>query len=123
MRYISMKILTTSAGAQTVKIIPREYVSTATMEIKDDQTNTNTIYNISPTTVNDDLSIGVTFDPVLVEGHYYNMTIKNSSNKVIFKDKVFCTNQTLNQNNNDYYTVNESVYTTDNTYDDDYIFI
>tara|TARA_R110000765_G_scaffold251168_1_gene352610 strand:+ start:503 stop:859 length:357 start_codon:yes stop_codon:yes gene_type:complete len=118
-----MKILTTSAGAQTVKIIPREYVSTATMEIKDDQTNTNTIYNISPTTVNDDLSIGVTFDPVLVEGHYYNMTIKNSSNKVIFKDKVFCTNQTLNQNNNDYYTVNESVYTTDNTYDDDYIFI
>ena len=123
MRYISMKILTTSAGAQTVKIIPREYVSTATMEIKDDQTNTNKIYNISPTTVNDDLSIAVTFDPVLVEGHYYNMTIKNSSNKVIFKDKVFCTNQTLNQNNNDYYTVNESVYTTDNTYDDDYIFI
>ena len=123
MRYISMKILTTSAGAQTVKIIPREYVSTATMEIKDDQTNTNKIYNISPTTVNDDLSIAVTFDPVLVEGHYYNMTIKNSSNKVIFKDKVFCTDQTLNQNNNDYYTVNESVYTTDNTYDDDYIFI
>ena len=49
------------------------------------------------------------------------MTIKNSSAKIIYKDKIFCTDQTVNQANNNYYTVNSGEYTTQNTYDDDYI--
>ena len=43
--------------------------------------------------------------------------------KIIYKDKIFCTDQTINQANNNYYTVNSGVYTTENSFDDDYITI
>jgi len=123
LRYNNMKILTTSSSAQTIKVIPREYISSGTLTIRDDTSNTSKNYSISATTVNDDLVFNVTFSPVLAEGLYYDMVLKNSSSKIIYKDKIFCTDQTINQANNNYYTVNSGVYTTENSYDDDYITI
>ena len=123
LRYNSMKILTTSSSAQTIKVIPREYITSVTLSLRNDTTNVDKDYSISPSTVDDDLGFTVTFSPVLQEGLYYDFTLKNSSSKIIYKDKIFCTDQTINQANNNYYTVNSGVYTTENSFDDDYITI
>mgnify|MGYP003112506217 FL=1 len=119
MRYISMKILTTSTEPQTLKIIPREYVTDATMVVRDDTNNTSVNYSVTPTTYRNYLSIDQAFD--LKEGRYYDLTIKNTGNSVIFKDKIFCTSQSVDQTANDSYTVNDSVFTIDTTYDNDFI--
>ena len=116
-----MKVLKTTASAQNIKVIPREYITSGTLSIKNETTNVNKDYAITATTVEDDLSFNVTFSPVLQEGVFYEITLKNSSSKIIYKDKVFCTDQTINQTTNSYYTVNSGEYITQNTYDDDYI--
>ena len=41
---MNMKVLTTSANAQTFKVIPREYVTNATLTIRDDSTNDSKTY-------------------------------------------------------------------------------
>jgi hypothetical protein len=53
---------------------------------------------------------------------YYTMDVLLNGS-VIYKDKVFCTDQTINQSNNDYYDINENEYTTEDSYDNDYIII
>jgi len=119
-----MKVLTTTGSAQTFKIIPREYVTTATMLITDDQTNTTTTYSsISPTINVNHLQISQAFSPVLKEGHYYDLVLKNSSNEIIYKDKIFCTVQGVDQTQGQEYTINKDVYTSDTTYDNDFIIL
>lgn len=117
--------LTTSASAQTLKVIPRSYASSVSMILRDDSTNTSTTYTVSTTTDKNYLVVSKALSPVLVEGRFYDLTLKEGAN-VIYKDKIFCTNQTVNQANNDYYTVNSGEYTTptgDDKYDNDYIII
>lgn len=122
-RYISMIHLSTSATSQTLKIIPRSYASTINMILRDDSTNTSTTYSsISTTTDKNYLVIAQALSPVLVEGRFYDMTIKEGTT-IIYKDKIFCTDQTVNQENNDYYSVNSGEYTTEDSYDNDYIII
>ena len=119
-----MKVLTTSASAQTFKIIPRQYVTTATMLITDDQTNATVTYSsISPSTSVNHLQISQAFSPVLEEGHFYDMVLKNSSNEIIYQDKIFCTAQGVDQTQNQEYTVNSGEYTTDTSYDNDFIIL
>jgi len=52
-----MKVLTTSNSSQTIKIIPREYFSSVTLQLRDDSTNEVTTANISTTTDKDYLVI------------------------------------------------------------------
>lgn len=114
-------VLSTTASAQTIKVIPREYVTSATLILRDDSTNTSVSYSVSPTTNKNysDISQALT----LKEGRYYDLTLKNSSGSIIYKDKVFCTAQTVDQSSNDYYTINKDVYTSDTSYDNDYIIL
>ena len=122
-RYISMIHLSTSATSQTLKIIPRSYASTINMILRDDSTNTSTTYSsISTTTDKNYLVIAQALSPILVEGRFYDMTVKEGTD-IIYKDKIFCTDQTVNQENNDYYSVNSGEYTTEDSYDNDYIII
>ena len=115
--------LTTSASSQTLKIIPRSYASTVSMILRDDSTNNETTYSsISTTTDKNYLVISKALSPVLVEGRFYDLTVKEGTS-IIYKDKIFCTDQTIDQSNNDYYSVNEGEYTTENSYDNDYIII
>lgn len=142
-----MKILTTSATAQTLTFIPREYPSSVKMTIRDNSTNTTTtVDNLTLTKTNDKASISTTF--TLIEGRFYDLNIikglganwdnlstqwqlatDNWENVVsseinIYKDKIFCTDQTINQAENDYYTINSGEYTQSTSYpDDDYIII
>jgi hypothetical protein len=117
-----MKILSTSADAQTFKIIPREYVTTATLILRDDSTNTESTYsNITPSVSVNHLEIQQAFSPILVEGRFYDMILKNTADKIIYKDKIFCTDQAIDQNQE--YTVNSGEYITDTSHDNDFIII
>ena len=48
---------------------------------------------------------------------------ENTSNKIIYKDKIFCTVQGVDQTQNEEYTVNKDVYTSDTSYDNDFIIL
>ena len=45
-----MKILTTSASAQTLKIIPREYQANIDVILRDNSTNESTTYSVATST-------------------------------------------------------------------------
>lgn len=142
-----MKILTTSAAAQTLTFIPREYPATVKMNLRDTSTNTtSTVNSLTLTKSNDNASINTAF--TLVEGRFYDVDIIKgiganwntfttqwqlatdnwenivSSEVVIYKDKIFCTDQTIDQANNSYYDINSGEYTETTSYpDDNYIII
>ena len=115
-----MKHLTTSTDPQTLLIIPRSYSESGTLVLRDDSTNTETSAEVVLGKSGEYMSLSHSFS--LVEGRYYDFRIEVSGD-IIYKDKIFCTDQDIDQNTNDYYTVNEGDYITDNSYDNDYIVI
>ena len=142
-----MKILTTSTSAQTLTFAPRSYPSEVIVSLRDSSTNTTTrTENVTLTQTNDKASISTTFS--LKEGRFYDLSILEgvgalwntyttewqlatdnwenikTSEESIYLDKIFCTDQTVNQADNDYYTINSGQYTQTTSYpDDDYIII
>ena len=142
-----MKILTTSTSAQTLTFVPRSYPTEIILSIRDTSTNTTTrTENVTLTRSNDNASISHAFS--LVEGRFYDLNIIEgigalwntynvqweaasdnwesivSSEENIYLDKIFCTDQTINQADNNYYTINSGEYTETTSYpDDDYIII
>ena len=141
-----MIILTTSTSAQTLKVIPRQYDdSDFTMSIRDDSTNVIKLYqNLSGGTIVDYLTFTNVFNPVLVEAHFFDIHLYidydfwNTNNSFwnlydvlwqvdsgfkedIYRDKIFCTDQDIDQlNDNDHYQLNKGQFTEykgfDNTY-------
>jgi|TARA_R100001509_G_C4749619_1_gene175920 hypothetical protein len=121
-----MKILTTSASEQNINVIPRLFLSTYTLKVHDEAANTQ-VFNgsVNATDVTNYRRIAVTFSPVLKEGRFYTMTLLSGST-IVYKDKIFCTDQTINQANNDYYDINSGQYDYDDTsgsHDNDYIIL
>jgi len=142
-----MKILTTSTSAQTLTFVPRSYPTEIILSIRDTSTNTTTrTENVTLTRSNDNASISHAFS--LIEGRFYDLNIIEgigalwntynvqweaasdnwesivSSEESIYLDKIFCTDQTINQADNNYYTINSGEYTETTSYpDDDYIII
>lgn len=142
-----MKILTTSTSAQTLTFAPRAYPSEVIVSIRDNSTNTTTrTESVTLTRANDNASISTTFS--LKEGRFYDLKILQgigalwntynviweaasdnwesitASENTIYLDKIFCTDQTINQAENNYYTINSGEYTQTTNYpDDDYIII
>lgn len=105
-----MIILKESGSDQTFKIVPRE-LNADTMTLVNETTGESTDYAVTPTTV--DYYLEITKTVTLKEGNFYQLTVKNGSD-VVYKDKVFCTNQTIadySVNNNEY-----TNYTSDNDY-------
>ena len=130
-----MIILKTSAAAQTLSVIPRRHDSDFVMSIRDDSTNTTEFYTVTgATTVDNYLQFSQAFSTLLVENHFYDIQLYINSSfwntnlelwdlydvlweddsdyiEVLFKDKVFCTDQDITQlNENDYYELNKGVY-------------
>lgn len=138
-----MKVLTTSSEPQVLKIIPSVYVTTGSLKIVDDQTLEEQVLDPTYSTDNDYQVITAVFN--LTEGHYYdfyktldfNIWNQNNENWQINTrqwdedqksedlniDKIFCTDQTIDQQNQDYYNINEDEYVTEDTFDNDYIVI
>ena len=119
-----MIVLTTSANAQTFNVIPRNYsLSDFTMTIIDDSTNVTVTYQITGAAVDGNyVTFENIFSPILVENHFYDLTLSDGTN-VLFKDRIFCTDQTINQVDGDYYNINEGQYTSDNSYNNEYIVV
>ena len=142
-----MIVLTTSTLAQAFKVIPRTYGDQFTMSIRDDSTNVTQTYEVTTgVTSGNYLTFDQAFSPVLVEGHFYDIKLYSDPNfwntnyflwelynefwnidttniVDIFKDRIFCTDQEIDQMDNLYYKINEGQYITDNSYNNDYIVI
>lgn len=115
-----MKVLTTSTGTQTISFIPRDYIDSVTLYLRNESTNTSTSQTVSLTHDKGVSSLSHAFS--LSEGVYYEMKILNGT-EVIYYDKIFCTDQTINESTNDYYTINSGQYTEEQSYDNEYITI
>jgi hypothetical protein len=101
-----MIILQESASSQTLRFMPRSFTSGATYNIKivDELTKAET-YN-SNGTLTENLyyyTYSDTFNTK--QNKFYEFTVTQSG-EVVYKDKIFCTNQTTTT-----YTVNENEYT------------
>jgi len=96
-----MIILKEQNTAQTFSFIPRELKAT-TIVLRNETTGTET--NIVADFFLSDYYLTTTTIFSLKENTFYNLTIKNN-NDIVYKDKVFCTNQS-----SDTYTVNQNQY-------------
>ena len=115
--------------------MPREYVTSAFMTIRDDSTNVTVDYTLVPRVggvgniLIDKDTYAIYNDTYsnLVEGHFYDLTIYSDIAKtnVIYKDRIFCTAQKaeINANNNYFYKVNKDQYTEYDGFNNDYIVI
>jgi hypothetical protein len=112
----NMVILTTSTDAQTFKIIPRSPIATVTFELTDKSKRTTSA--VSVTVVNSNGYMTVTGSFSLIEDRFYSFAIKNGS-VIIFRGTIFCTDQT----NFNIFDVNSGEYTTENTYNNDFVII
>ena len=139
-----MIILSTSAEAQTLKVIPREYVSYFVAYVRDDSTNVTKTYFIeNALQVGNYLQFTNAFN--LVENHFYDLTLEffysrvietggifespqcliplnadyNMFSEIIYKDRIFCTDQDVTDNK--MYDINKDQYNNYNGYDNEYI--
>jgi hypothetical protein len=114
--------------------IPREYVTTAVMILRDDSTNVKVKYALEPRVEGvgnilidkDSFAIYNSNYQNLVEGHFYDITLYSNYEEgiVMFKDRAFCTAQKNDiQDDNDFYKINKDQYTEYNGFNNDYIVI
>jgi len=102
-----MIILQEIATPQTFSFIPRSGTFN-NLQITDEQTGVTTVVAITSSVVGQYYTtITATFS--LKENHFYTLTLRQNTN-VVFKDKVFCTNQAIPtfSVNNGQYVVNTS---------------
>ena len=128
--YINMKLINTS-GTRLFKIIPRYiFINNVTVKLTSESTNV-TIEKTNIFVGRDEnyLNVSVYFDG-LIEGDFYRLEILNTSdgspipqNEIIYKDRVFCTDQAINQNADEYYNVNKDQYISEESSDNEFIII
>lgn len=118
-----MIVLTTSTDTQSFKFIPREFTTDITVSFTDDITGSaiNTT-EVSTTETGDFITHSFTASG-LKEGRFYTVRVSNSSSDVIYKDKLFITDQGIDQLDKERYTINKDVYTEQSTSDNDYIIV
>lgn len=105
-----MIILQESASAQLIRFIPRGS-GYDTIVITDEQTNASaTITTFTPTVGDYYDTISAIFS--LEQNHFYSIKILDGSD-VLYRDKVFCTNQSIAS-----FSVNNGQYTTNPTNND-----
>ena len=106
---ISMIILLESVLSQTFKFIPRS-LDADSMVIEDDAENTSVTIDITPSVDRYYLSVSEVL--TLVEGRFYTIKVLNGL-EVVYKDKIFCTNQTVSS-----YSINDNEYVQHSTNND-----
>jgi len=111
-----MVILTTSTSSQTFKIIPRSAPSSVTFNLTDKSKRTTSAVSVSVSNSNGYMTVTGSFS--LVEGRFYSFAIKNGA-VIIYRGSIFCTDQT----NFNTFDVHSGEYTTENTYDNDFVII
>ena len=111
-----MIILNTSTGGQTFKIIPRSAASSHTFELLDKSTRVSSNIGIDVTNANGYMTITGFFS--LKEGRFYTFKVKDGST-IIYRGAFFCTDQT----NFNIFDVHSGEYTTENSYDNDFVIL
>ena len=143
--YTIVKHLKPTSDEQTIKIIPREYGVNIAMSLRDDSTN-NTFFLFPTNVVKSGNFLEITDNFPIVEGRFYDLKIyyglfekrvvadagileglqclgiEYDANDIIYRDKIFCTEQNSNQVKNEYYTVNQDEYKSVNA-DNDFIIL
>ena len=113
-----MKILTTSA-TQSIKFIPRaSNASGVILRLTNKNTRTSFLVSVNAVSSNGYMTItGTTF--ALVENTNYSMVVFNNdgSGDVLYRDTIFCTNQT----DFDKFDVHKDDYVTQNNFDNEFI--
>lgn len=109
-----MKILTTTS-IQTIKFIPRELVSAVTLTLTNK--NTRTSFTVSVGVANSNGYMSLTGSFSLIENTNYSMEVTKASGDVIYRDTIFCTNQT----DLDKFDVHKNDYVTEDTFDNEFI--
>lgn len=109
-----------SVSNQTIQILPREYTTSIVLLLRDDSTNEKTYIEL-PTSVVNGNYLDITTIFTLVEGRFYDLNVYKvelgyvlanlTELDIIYKDKVFCTAQSVNQNTNTFYSPNVGEYT------------
>jgi hypothetical protein len=156
-----MKVLNNKSEVQTIRIIPRSYPDSLTLSLRDDQTNDVVNYSLEGLQFNTSAelwnlldrdwqadSVGFILDKdylvidnvySLREYHFYDLTVTDQDGDVIYKDKIFCTNQPIvdfsvngsltewqlvENNFNEYAELwDDNIYVEEPSYDNDYIII
>lgn len=137
-----MKVLKPTTDTQSIKVIPRNYILTTSVELRDDQTNESITY--TPTVVKDNDYLVYSDSYTLLEGHFYDFLVQNDferwdQNTDFFNlsdntwddlnfrieknvvDKIFCTEQEIDQAEQKEYTINKGIYKSDTSFDKEYI--
>lgn len=110
-----MKILTTST-TQSIKFIPRKYVSDVNLHLINK--DTKAVTEFIPVVSNSDSYMTLSVDGLnLKEGTTYSMLVYSDEIGTIYQDMVFCTNQT------DYikYNIQEGEYVSPEATDNEYV--
>ena len=110
-----MKILLESAVPQVFGFIPRAYETKVNYTLQNESTNVDTTFtNIDAATSGAYLEITEVFD--LKEGVFYNIDITKTDNTLIFRGRIFCTNQNI-----DTFSMNDGEFVEDTTKDNTYV--
>jgi len=130
---------------QTLKVIPRIYESAFQVAYTDDSTNVRTEVSISgASTSGNYLTWSQSFNPLLVVNHFYDLELfsnylfwnqnfslwqnytrlwNDASDfiNVFYKDRIFCTDETIDQKVDKYYDMNKGQFVTTTAYNNEYI--
>jgi|TARA_B100000035_G_scaffold44238_1_gene33196 hypothetical protein len=114
-----MQVLSTTGG--TINFIAREdIVATKNYQLTLTSENKNKVIltDSTPTFGSNDYYSTYATSQNLVSDSFYNLEIKNTTdNTIIFKDKIFCTNQNASS-----YVITNNVYTEHNTGANEYLY-
>ena len=147
-----MIVLTTTAS-QTLKVIPREYLGSFTIDVRDSSLNKSFTYFEDTVTTNGNYMeftnnyIDSSSNSIFKEARFYDLDLYADFNfwntnlsfwnfydelwqtdsdqkERIYRDRIFVTDQEIDQlNDNDHYDINKDQYTTNNSYNNEYIVI
>jgi len=118
-----MKIVTPT-GDNIFYVIPRTFVqSTVDIIITNETTNTQASSSIDTTISGNYITFILTNIGIRVPENNYGTIELRYNSETIYKDKFFVTSQSIDQTNNEYFNGNLNQYTTENSYDNDYIII
>jgi phytoene dehydrogenase-like protein len=125
-----MEILSTT-GNSTIKVIPRKEVSNAFVLYKNVSTNRDrSVFDLDLTYLENHVSFVLEEDTKTVlkvkEGQFvhfelYEGTTLAETNNLLYRGRIFFTDQTINQNAGDTYSVNKDVYEEAQVGNNDYI--
>jgi len=112
----TMHILQVSDSSQSIVIVPRSFPSSVTLQLIDESKNTTATPSVSVVSADGFMTLTGTFS--LVNGRYYGLKVLDGST-LIYRDRVFVTSQT----EYDKFTVNQNVYTEEQSYDNEFILL